>query len=430
MSGDTISVANVTECFVTARGGGIKAALDFPAKGVSLNIDELMLAGWILDNDQRLGQFFVEVADVRVPMAVKRFRHGGLASVGHEGEFGFSSALNLRALKYPKTVTIFGSNGAGLERTPLFSMQLEYSDIHVEPSRTPIIITAMGRSGTSYLMGLLSQHPAIASTRIFPFEDRFASYYANVFRAICRFGDSGSASDQFVRREVWDFPSNDILKASLFARLDTQARARAGSLIIAKSVSAARQLIDACYNSFCGAETDRGAPFFAEKMIGYFKTQEILVSMYPNVREIILVRDFRDCFTSAKMFNEKRKFLHFGAEHAKCNVEWIDNFAGGANDITLAAQQRKQSKIMRYEDLVEDTHQELERLFSWIGIDAAPETVSACVSAVTKEAHSEHRTTYDVKDSVGKWKRELDPDLAELSNVKLEKALKYFGYIR
>ena len=73
-----------------------------------------------------------------------------------------------------------------------------------------------------------------------------------------------------------------------------------------------------------------------------------------NTHEIILVRDFRDAFTSAMMFNRKRNSSGFGAERSSSDAEWVGNFANDAKEVMHAARQRPNAKIVKYEELVRD----------------------------------------------------------------------------
>lgn len=194
-----------------------------------------------------------------------------------------------------------------------------------------------------------------------------------------------------------------------------------------QSANAIRALIDVCYSSFTGTTLDQ-TPLFAEKMIGYFATQEILNSIYEETHEIILVRDFRDAFTSALMFNRKRNSAGFGAERSSSDAEWAGHFANDAKELMHAARQRPRAKIVKYEELVRDPSPVLGQILSWIGVAATPDVISACVESFGLSSYDHHKTSNSSEDSISRWKHDLDPTLAGLADEKMHEPLSFFGY--
>ena len=45
-------------------------------------------------------------------------------------------------------------------------------------SLTPILVAGSGRSGTTMLMALLGTDPRVAFDRVYPFENRYLTYFA------------------------------------------------------------------------------------------------------------------------------------------------------------------------------------------------------------------------------------------------------------
>ena len=276
-------------------------------------------------------------------------------------------------------------------------------------------------------MGLLAAHPAIATPRVFPFEERIASYYGDVFRAITRTGAAKAGLPHYFGAAHRSYPSNDLLKPGLLRRIDQNGRFEVTSGLIAQSANAARTLVDVIYSGFTGTTLEQ-TPIFAEKMIGYFSTQEILSSLYDDMHEIILVRDFRDAFTSAMMFNRKRHSSDFGAERSSSDTEWVGNFANDAKEVMHAARQRPNAKIVKYEDLVSDPSLVLKQISSWIGVAATLDVISTCIESFGKSNHDYHKTSGSSEDLISRWRRDLDPALAELADERMQEPLSFFGY--
>ena len=273
MSKGVVRVARVTSCTVTADRSVFEAAIDLPIQGMAVNIEEFTISGWIIEQSEGLRALRVEDLSGSQNVPVARFCREDLARSGKENNFGFTISLNLKP-HFPSKVSILGSFGRRPEQFQLFEISVDYLNLPVVSARTPLLVTSMGRSGTSYLMGLLAAHPAIATPRVFPFEERIASYYGDVFRAITRTGAAKAGLPHYFGAAHRSYPSNDLLKPGLLRRIDQNGRFEVTSGLIAQSANAARTLVDVIYSGFTGTTLEQ-TPIFAEKMIGYFSTQEI-----------------------------------------------------------------------------------------------------------------------------------------------------------
>jgi hypothetical protein len=87
--------------------------------------------------------------------------------------------------------------------------------------------------------------------------------------------------------------------------------------------------------------------------------------------------------------------------------------------------------LLRYEDLVLRPEETLPALFSYLGIDDRPETVKQVLAEATRlegGLQDFHRTSATPADSVGRWRRDLDPALVRVCEEELGEALGTFGY--
>lgn len=72
----------------------------------------------------------------------------------------------------------------------------------------------------------------------------------------------------------------------------------------------------------------------------------------------------------------------------------------------------------------------LTRAFDYLGLDADTATVAGVLEAGSQEAPGMrgHRTTPDAAASVGRWRTDFPPDLADDASDALAEVLGQFGY--
>ena len=93
-----------------------------------------------------------------------------------------------------------------------------------------------------------------------------------------------------------------------------------------------------------------------------------------------------------------------------------------------AARQRPNAKIVKYEDLVSDPSLVLKQISSWIGVAATLDVISTCIESFGKSNHDYHKTSGSSEDLISRWRRDLDPALAELADERMQEPLSFFGY--
>jgi hypothetical protein len=170
-------------------------------------------------------------------------------------------------------------------------------------------------------------------------------------------------------------------------------------------------------------------PFFAEKLRNDI-VSDLVWELYPDAREVVLVRDPRDVLCSVLAANVKR-----GRQPPPADpLRWIgDEFQGRIGAVAESwVRRRDRAHLVRYEDLMREPAQTLSGLFEYIGVDAGAETVGR-VAAAREEARpgmSEHRTTPDPEASIGRYARDLDPALLEECERRLGESIAILGYPR
>ena len=86
--------------------------------------------------------------------------------------------------------------------------------------------------------------------------------------------------------------------------------------------------------------------------------------------------------------------------------------------------------VVRYEDLVATPIETLTGLLQYLGLDSEERTVDAMAagaSEVTPEMEW-HRTADSSSRSIGRWRRDLSPELQAVAQAAFGPALEAFGY--
>ena len=110
-------------------------------------------------------------------------------------------------------------------------------------------------------------------------------------------------------------------------------------------------------------------------------------------------------------------------------IRWVGaHVAAGLVDYVKRRNGR--AHVVRYEDLVTRQEATLREIVEFIGADAPPETVAAMVTALAHEGDGaqHHATTASAKQSIGRWRGELDPAQRELAEHLLRSQLDALGY--
>jgi hypothetical protein len=172
--------------------------------------------------------------------------------------------------------------------------------------------------------------------------------------------------------------------------------------------------------------------YFAEKCWPDEVTPQLLSELYPDGREILLVRDFRDMVCSIMGFNAKRGFASFGREVTGSDEEFIRYLRESAVRILESWRAREDRAVLvRYEDLILAPETTLGELFSYLEIEADPGTIRQVIegaNASRPHVQRAHQTSASVARSVGRWKDELSSEQKAICHETFGDVLDAFGY--
>jgi hypothetical protein len=293
----------------------------------------------------------------------------------------------------------------------------------------PIVVTALWRCGSTWLLWLLGRHPEIVCYRPYDYDARAGAYFAEVFSALAQ----PSSYLQIVRGaragpDWW--LGRDPRFAYYFS--DPAIEDWLGTTHVEAVLDFCLERVDAFCSKIADVENRRDARHFVEKSHPADSSSGVLREIYADSKEIVMVRDFRDMLCSGLSFNARRGFSATGAA-VEADEEYIrGDFADEVRSIVDYWRQRSENVcLLKYEDLAERTAETLAALLEYIGVDSSPRVVAQMLEdARNTEPDWEpaHRTTQTLAESVGRWSRDLDPSLQHACVEALGDALAVFGY--
>lgn len=289
----------------------------------------------------------------------------------------------------------------------------------------PLMVTGPGRSGSTIFMQMLSAHPEVVAWPPFSEEPRVVTYWIEVLRALAR-------PDSFMRQIA---PAGDLNEDWWLGGRDPRPRALsdvgvqawlAGDGVEELAVFA-QSRIESLYDRVAADAGRGGATYFAEKLRNDI-VSDLAWELYPEGREVFLVRDPRDVLCSVLASNRKRGERPPPADP----LRWIGEVFEGRIEAVAESWERRRDRahLVRYEDLMLEPAATLADLLDYLKLDAAEDVVARMLTSAERPlpGMSEHRTTPDAHASIGRFARDLDPVLIEECERRLGAAIALFGY--
>jgi hypothetical protein len=299
-----------------------------------------------------------------------------------------------------------------------------------EPVLWPLMMTCIGRTGSTWVMRLLAEHPAIVAHRVYPYELRIARYWLHMLKVLTEPADHFHSGhpDYFQNERAW-VGHNPFYPEPLgrSKRLDEWL----GRTYVEELAAFCQRSIDECYRRIAADQGEEGALFFAEK-----HRPDTLPSMvwqlYPDARELILVRDFRDVICSALSFNERRGRVAFGRQHVETDAEFVRQVARGRvrNLLESWYERRDRAHLVRYEDIVLSPIEAIGAMLRALDLEHDRATIEGMIERASQPTPEldRHQTSDDPERSIGRWRTDLAPDLQEVCREELGGTLEAFGY--
>lgn len=418
----------------------------FFEKPLNYEFYDLEMSGWVLGKEYPVvsikildeNQHILQTIPIQYPRTdvLELFQE-----IKHSSLSGWSVIVNLLTLPMQATISLVAylENGAtallthfNIQRFPLRTLY--------QPKLQPLVINSLGRSGTTWLMHLLAQHLKVGTYKNYPYELPVIEHFLHNVLVHNAFEFQ---PDQIPYPEL---DVNDLFKLNRHRMYHVKDEPL-------KYYFRKQQIEELAY--FCQEQIDKyieqilrfqerigegleNPVYFAEKLINPSRDTEYLSrliwELYPQGREIILVRDFRDMFCSILSFMKKRDLkICFGLDfqHAHTEEEYVEITKQRIDFIWNCWETRKhKAHLVRYEDLIEKPLPILKGIFEYLNVDHDEATLQMILQKASKRnaEMTDHITSSTVDASLGRWKKDLSPELQRLCNEAFKPALEAFGY--
>ncbi len=394
----------------------------------------LKVRGWAIGNGQPVTAFELVhrgiVLDTRPALP-----NPALAGLRPDDEFAGQSRIELAAsileLPYDFRVVVRAVL-ADQARAPVAALSGTRAALPGAPAPgpCPVLLTTIGRSGSTAVSNLLCHHPDFAGYRTWDTETRVVTYWTSVLRALARpasyerqLNAAGPLDGNWWAGEQ---PPNPDLA-------DDPALVALGGTGVEALASFCRAQIALVGASLAEAAGKPDAQYLVEKtQVAWGRSvAEVAEELDPRTREIVLVRDFRDMACSMLAYSRRKGFQGFGPKAGASIEETIRWLGGGANGLVdYVGRRRAHAHVFRYEDLVTRPAPALTEMLEYIGADARPPTVALMLERLGAEPEhrGSHATTDSTQESSGRWRRELDEDQQALAEHLFRPHLDALGY--
>jgi sulfotransferase family protein len=427
-----VPLLEITEVSQAPPSAALLASyLDSPAPGTALERTTFEVGGWALGRRSDAQNIELVSGDelIRVvPVRVER-RDVVAAHPGAPAASGFWSLCGSLVLEREFRLDVRAVLADGT-RADIGSISGRREPIRTsyEPQLNPLLVTSLGRTGTTLLMSLLAAHPAVVAHRAYPFETFPARYWLHLLRVLAEPADyTNSSHPSNFTEDIWRVGYNPFHSApATHAPELADFFGRSGVERLARFC---QESIDDFYRATAILQEQPDAVLFAEK----FQPDalpRLAWDLYPEMKEIVLVRDFRDLICSVFAFNEKRGTVDFGRDGFDSDADYVRYVGRRARQLLDAANSRRdRAEVVRYEELATDPAGALARLLPYLGVDEDPAIVETMVrGAFDQPGMDQHRTSSSVDGSIGRWKTELPRALHHVVAESLDPVLAELGY--
>jgi glycosyltransferase involved in cell wall biosynthesis len=279
---------------------------------------------------------------------------------------------------------------------------------------TPILVDYFTRDGSTLMMRLLGSSPQIAVEMSYPYERKYFAYLWRWSQLLDRedwpdqlWGPQGLGSLTQLRSSAMMGPPPWRPRPLIRSLPDEPSMAQRTFELAWREFS---QRATRAHRSEIGSASADAGPvrYYAEK---HLNTWKVPLAQLPPLKVIVLLRDPRDSWISINAFNDVRGGGGLGRDRAGSREEHLDNVIRRQRERLrwiAELQEKSDIPVVRYEDMVRDLPGTAARLGEWleVEIDAEP-------AARDKDTRLKHMTASTPEQSIGRWREEMEPEVAE-----------------
>lgn len=417
--------------------------LDRPKIDTQIDSYTSEISGWVLAKSPAVsleilceGRLIQKIPiNISRPDVVKKLhpQRSGAENCGFRTELGVIGLPQKTQLR----LRVILEDGRGF---PLGNITFQHKPLHTnyKPKLQPLLITSTGRSGTTWLMRLLSNHPQIIISKNYPYENRAALYWMQMLKALSQPLSTPVSNAEFDEEKNW-LGRNALYNPNISSPSGVAWVKREYPQLFA---AFCQECIDNFYQKIAESQGQDISPSISDKhsnpsSVTYFAEKNPfemtpLMEVYPHGREIILVRDFRDMICSILAFNNKRGFDDFGRQNFGSDEDYIRAMGKQiVRDLPKGKKHLPRTHLVRYEDLILMPQKTLGNLLQNLGLEHSPSVVERMLEKALEDNPQlkGHRTSSDPKESIGRWQKDLEPYLQNLCTEIFSEMLQEFGYI-
>lgn len=416
------------------HAGGLQGqSLETPRDGHTEDGHVLTITGWVYAAASPVVRVQVRSGG-RVLTAVEpAFPRPDVAvhlSAPEDANVGFLATIGALELPTSFALTLVAERADGTE-VPF--MAIEGSRAPLRPRHRaalqPIFVTNIGRVGSTVLMNLLRCHPRIVVHDLYPYETRSLGYWMHMLRVLSGPADHANSANpnryeddqHWVGRHPHNMrPVVDPEPINRWFRGD----------YVDELAAFCQSSAEGFYASVAEAQGVEDPLYFAEKR-NPRSTARLASELYPDGRELFLVRDPRDMVCSMLSFYEKTRLVSFGRDATGDDEEFVRLIAPALHDLVAQMGERAdRSLVVRYEDLVGTPAAVLDSILDYLQLDTGAAQQAEIVKRAFADTQSSrrHRTTAAGNSSVGRWRRELSESMQAACAVAFGELLPALGY--
>jgi hypothetical protein len=437
-----------------------KFRIDQPRSGQAADIYSFTFSGWVLGQDAPVESLAISCRGDRIKeIPVNLLRPEVSArypNAAGSGAAGFNTEIGVVGLPETCDLEISAQIGDG-EPVLLGTITLRHGPLETTytPQLQPLMITSLGRSGSTWSMRLFGEHPDIVINRVHPYEVMAANYWVHLAKVLTDPANHSQSSERlgFADRH-WKIGQNPYFTRPVIKY--PEMRSWFGYDLVARTAGFCMQNIDEYYLRLAEAQGEPVPRFFAEKNRANH-IPRMFFDLYPGAREIFVIRDFRDMACSMFSFNRKRGYVGVGPKHAADEIDFIRKLRPSIERMLEAYRERSgRSLLVKYEDLVLQPENVLPGVLDYLGVRSDPETILNMRNDAAKTPRTSvvkgllarfvpsrfqarspeffsrmksHQTSGgDPSRSVGRWSTDLTPELQAVANEAFGDLLEEAGY--